>query len=289
MRAHVLVSLSLLLAGAAASQTVSPAIFMDPPVDVAHPAHMTVLRIPTHGVRINGIIYQAAGAGLHPTLVICHGLPGNEKNLDIAQAARRAGWNSVTFNYRGSWGSPGNFSFSQNLEDADAVLAYLRDPVNARLLGVDTNRLVIAGHSMGGWVAVNTASRDRALAGLITISAADLSKQGEWPRDKLVALMTDCMGPLAGVTPESMANEARALGKSLRFDAAAAGLTEMPLLALTADDGLASDTDSLVRAIKAGGGHKVTTMHASTDHNWSDRRVALQDVILRWLAARAEK
>ncbi|MDO8912512.1 MAG: hypothetical protein Q8N10_08825 [Phenylobacterium sp.] len=32
---------------------------------------------------------------------------GNEKNLDLAQAVRRAGWNAVTFNYRGSWGSPG--------------------------------------------------------------------------------------------------------------------------------------------------------------------------------------
>ncbi|MFD3266336.1 hypothetical protein [Phenylobacterium ferrooxidans] len=32
---------------------------------------------------------------------------GNEKNLDLAQAVRRAGWNAAAFNYRGSWGSPG--------------------------------------------------------------------------------------------------------------------------------------------------------------------------------------
>ena len=48
-----------------------------------------------------------AGAGRRPTVVLLHGLPGNEKNLDLAQAIRRAGWNVVTFNYRGSWGSPG--------------------------------------------------------------------------------------------------------------------------------------------------------------------------------------
>src|SRR5271167_766046 len=97
------------------AQAVAAAIFTDPPADKAHPAAMTVLHIPSHGVLINGLVYSPAGAGPHPTLVICHGLPGNEKNLDLAQAVRRAGWNAVTFNYRGSWGSPGPFRFAQNL------------------------------------------------------------------------------------------------------------------------------------------------------------------------------
>jgi acetyl esterase/lipase len=282
----MLVVLSLLIAAAAGAQAVSPAIYTDPPAGVVPPARMTALRIPTHGVQVNGIIYQAAGPGPHPTLVICHGLPGNERNLDLAQAVRRAGWNSVTFNYRGSWGSPGSFRFLQNLEDAAAVLAYLRDPANAKLLGVDASRIVIAGHSMGGWVAVHTASHDHGVAGLITISAADVAKQGDWPRDKLLELMAGSMAPLAGVTPESMADDAHALGKGLHFENEAAGLTATPFLALTADDDLAPDTDSLVTAIKAGGGHEVTAIHVATDHSWSDHRIALQDIVIRWLAAR---
>jgi hypothetical protein len=84
------------------AQSIPPAIFTDPPADAAHPAKMTVLHIPTHGLQINGLVYQPSGAGPHPTLVICHGLPGNEKFLDLAQAVRRAGWHAVTFNYRGS-------------------------------------------------------------------------------------------------------------------------------------------------------------------------------------------
>ena len=94
------------------------------------------------GVRINGIAYTAAGAGPHPVLVLMHGLPGNEKNLDLAQAVRRAGWTVVTFNYRGSWGSPGRFSFAGNLDDAKAVLAWLRDPANAARLAIDPRRIV---------------------------------------------------------------------------------------------------------------------------------------------------
>jgi uncharacterized protein len=267
----------------ALAQSVPAAIFTDPPADTAHPAKMTVLHIPSHGLLINGLLYSPPGAGPHPTIVICHGLPGNEKNLDLAQALRRAGWNAVTFNYRGSWGSPGNFRFAQTLEDATAVLAYLRDPANATKLGIDTKRIAIAGHSMGGWVVAHTAAHDHALIGAILICAGDMGATGDAPRDRAIAEMADNMESLAGVTAESMADEVRANAKAFRMENAAAGLAPMPLLALTSDDGLAPDTDALVRAIQAKGGHKITALHVATDHSWSDHRIALESEIIKWL------
>src|SRR5450631_156733 len=186
------------------AQSIPKAIFTDPPADPAHPAAMTVLHIPSHGLLINGLVYSPAGVGVHPTLVICHGLPGNEKNLDLAQAVRRAGWNAVAFNYRGSWGSPGSFRFAQNLQDADAVLAYLRDPSNAAKLGIDPKRIALVGHSMGGWVVAHTASHDHALMGAILISMADMGQTGGRPRAQAVAAMADDMETLADVTAESM-------------------------------------------------------------------------------------
>jgi len=268
----------------AAGQMVPAAIFTDPPTDAAHPAKMTVLHIPSHGLLINGLMYQPSGAGPHPTLVICHGLPGNEKNLDLAQALRRAGWNAVTFNYRGSWGSPGNFRFAQTVEDAQAVLAYLREPANATKLGIDTQRIALAGHSMGGWVVSRTAANDHALIGAVLISAGDMGHFGDAPRDRVVAQMADDMESLAGVTAESMADEIISNAKAFHMANAAAGLTQMPLLALTSDDGLAPDTDALVRAIQAKGGNKVTTVHVATDHSWSDRRIRLESEIITWLS-----
>ena len=35
-------------------------------------------------------------------MILFHGLPGNEQNLDLAQAIRRANWNVLTLHYRGS-------------------------------------------------------------------------------------------------------------------------------------------------------------------------------------------
>ncbi len=262
---------------------VPPAIYTDPPVDAAHPAAMSVLHIPSHGVLINGLLYSPGGAGSHATLVICHGLPGNEKNLDLAQAVRRAGWNAVTFNYRGSWGSPGSFRFAQNLQDAAAVLAYLRDPSHAKL-GIDSQRIVILGHSMGGWVAAHTAGHDPALKGAVLISMADLGLIAARPRAQAVAEMADDMETLADVTPESMVDEIKSHAQQFLLAGAAPGLAQMPVLVLTANDHLASHADALVAAIKAKGGTQVTAMHVDTDHGWSDHRIALESEVLTWLA-----
>jgi uncharacterized protein len=266
------------------AQAVPAAIFTDPPADKAHPAAMTVLHIPSHGVLINGLVYSPAGAGPHPTLVICHGLPGNEKNLDLAQAVRRAGWNAVTFNYRGSWGSAGTFRFAHNLQDADAVLSYLRDPNNASKLGIDPKRIVLAGHSMGGWVTAHTAAHDHALLGAILISMGDMGRLGYLPHDQAVAVMADNMEALSGVTAESMADEVKMHAKEFVVANTAAGLAQIPLLALTADDQLADHTDTLVEAIKAKGGTRTTSMHVATDHGWSDHRIALESIVITWLA-----
>src|SRR5689334_7817465 len=163
------------LALATASQAATPlppaAIYTDPPADKAHPARMEVLHIPSGGVEINGVAYIPAGAGPHPVAVVLHGLPGNEKNLDLAQALRRAGWTVVTFNYRGAWGSPGAFSFRGNLDDARAVLAYVRKADVAAKLAADPKRIVVMGHSMGGWVTSQVTGSDPGLAGVVLISA----------------------------------------------------------------------------------------------------------------------
>ncbi|MBJ7500873.1 MAG: alpha/beta fold hydrolase [Sphingopyxis sp.] len=277
---------ALPLPASAASPTDIPAaIYTDPPADKAHPAAMEVVHIPSGGVAINGVVYIAAGAGPHPTVVLCHGLPGNEKSLDLAQAMRRAGWTVITFNYRGSWGSPGDYRFSQNLEDADAVLAFARDPANAAKLRIDPKRLVIMGHSMGGWVTALTAAHDKALLGAAMVSAGNMGWLGKLPRDQAVkALRSNGMEALAGTTPEIMADEIIANTDRFDFVKAAPQLTGTNLFVLTSDDGLAPMSNALAAAIgKAGGGEKLKALHVATDHSWSDARVRLQAEVLGWL------
>jgi dipeptidyl aminopeptidase/acylaminoacyl peptidase len=98
-----------------------------PPAERSNAASMESFEIPSHGASLNAFRYIAAGAGPHPVAVLLHGLPGNERNLDLAQDVRRAGWNVLYMDYRGSWGSQGDFSFSHSVEDVVAAITYLRN------------------------------------------------------------------------------------------------------------------------------------------------------------------
>jgi acetyl esterase/lipase len=276
-------AMALALAGAAAAAP-HPAIFTDPPADKAHPARSEVLHIPTGGgLKINGLAYLAAGDGAHPTVVLLHGLPGNEKNLDLAQAIRRAGWNVVTFNYRGSWGSPGTYTFRGNVEDVKAALVYVRDPANAARLQVDTRRIVLMGHSMGGGLTAIVGGQDDGLAGAVLISAADLGILAAAPKAVRLKTAADNMETLAGVTAESMADELGGLdAKAFSFAGAAPGLAKKPVLILTSDDGLAPVGNALVMNLKMRGA-PVATVHAAADHSWDEARILLETTIVEWL------
>lgn len=259
------------------------AIYTDPPHDARYPARTALLHIPTGKVKINGIAYLAEGPGLHPTAVLLLGLPGDEKDLDLAQAVRRAGWNAIDFFYRGSWGSPGVYRISHCLQDARAVLVYLRAEANAKALGIDTARIVLLGHSMGGWIAVETAAHDHHLAGVALISAADMGVVGAIARARLMKLLPDSMEPLAGVTPELMADELETHARQWRFDRVYKQIDRMPLLVITADDAVRSEGNMLVTAVRARGNRSVTAEHIATDHVYSDRRIALESAVIEWL------
>lgn len=273
------------LAAARLPAQLPAAITTDPPRDSLHPARSEVLHIPSGGVLINGLAYIPQGPGPHPVVILLHGLPGNEKNLDLAQAIRRDGWTVVTFNYRGSWGSPGSYRFGQNLEDADRVIAFLHDTATVRTLGIDPTRMVLAGHSMGGWVTALTASHHPELLGAILLSAADIGASGSTPRERLVRVMADNMEALAGVTAESMADDLVAVAPGHTFADAAAGLAKLPILVLSANDGLARATDPLVARLRTLGNPAVTAIHVPTDHVWSDSRILLASTVIGWLDA----
>jgi pimeloyl-ACP methyl ester carboxylesterase len=286
MRRILLLTALVLAAGQAHARAVPlppAAIYTDPPADKAHPARMDMLHIPSGGVEINAVTYVPAGAGPHPVVVLLHGLPGWEKNLDIAQVLRRAGWTVVAPNYRGSWGSPGTYSLRGNLDDAKAVLAYVRNPANAARIAADPSRIVVMGHSMGGWVTAQTAAADPDVKGAVMISAADVGMMTKMPRDQVVKFLRENMETLAGVTPEGMAADGGQIAP-YTFAAAAPGLAKHPLLVLTSDDGYAGMSEALAAAVKKRGG-QVTTVHAATDHSWDDARIRLETEILKWLAA----
>jgi uncharacterized protein len=251
-------------------------------------------QIPSHGAMLNAFAYVAEGPGPHPAVVLLHGFPGNERNLDLAQDIRRAGWDVLYFNYRGSWGSPGDFSFTHGIEDTAAAVAYLRSASMAKVLRLDPARIVLIGHSMGGFMAVEAAAADPAIIGVGLISAADmggripqpLSKQGKQAAIKVLSDSYDQegMAPLSGCTPEGLAQEMVANAAQWAFMAKVSSFQSRPMLIVTSDDGYAQPDESFASAVRRTGNTRVSTLHLPTDHAYSDQRGQLSGAFLRWLA-----
>src|SRR4029079_12883951 len=231
---------ALLLMPVAAQAAAANCSAVDPPRDAVHPAHNQQLLIPSNGVGLNALLFEAAGPGPHPTVILMHGLPGNERNLDLAQAIRRCGWDVLTFTYRGAWGSPGDFSIANSMEDTAAAPPLAPSPQGAKL-GIDPRRIVLAVHSMGGATAFMTAAGTSGLDGLILVDAwniAGRNSHGAQTRDEMVRGFDDFGNALHGATPESVADEVFAKRAQWNLVAAAAKHAKLPVLTVNAAYGI---------------------------------------------------
>jgi pimeloyl-ACP methyl ester carboxylesterase len=292
-------SLSIHAQSANATAAIPAAIDQDPAPNKTYPAAMETFQIPSHGAMLNALAYIAEGAGPHPVVLLLHGFPGNEKNLDLAQAIRRDGWDVVYFDYRGSWGSPGDFSFTHSIEDTQSAVAYLRDAAHAKKLRSDPAYIVLIGHSMGGMMARYVAAQDPAIKAVGLISAADMGvdkmqslkpgQEKEAAASLAANLAAEGMAPLAGCTPESLAKEVVANAAAWNVPNLAPKLATRPVLVITSDDGLAPSNDAFVAALHKAGATDVTTVHLTTDHSYSDQRIALEKSVLEGLESLQRK
>jgi pimeloyl-ACP methyl ester carboxylesterase len=271
----------------ARESAIHPAVVSDPAPDAAYPAAMDAFVIPAQDGAMNAVMYSAAGAGTHPTLLLLHGFPGNEQNLDLAQAARRAGWNVLTLHYRGSWGSPGTFSFTHAAQDAFTALLWLEQPANVAKYRIDTSSIVAAGHSMGGFMAAEAAAAEPRVAGLFLIdpwdpsqTAASLSTpQGEaaWKAE-----VAGDLPPLAGASYDSLTAEIK--GDPDKFDLGRKLIVyaRRPLMIVGAERGIGAQARKVMTDAQAGNPDARLTVWP-TDHSFSDKRVALADALVRFL------
>jgi uncharacterized protein len=140
---------------------------------LASPAHLglPIQRVQFEaedGIRLVSWVIPAAAGGKGFWLLICHGNAGNLSQFgrpDHYAGLRQLGLNQLAFDYRGYGESEGAPSEEGLYKDASAAYSYLREQ-----LGVEPDRIVIFGHSLGSAVAVHLAGRVPS-AGLIVEGA----------------------------------------------------------------------------------------------------------------------
>ena len=263
-------------------------------IDTDFPASQASVTILSEGARMIGRVLLAQGRGPHPTVLLLHGLPGVEQNLDLAQALRRAGWNVVTFHYRGAWGSEGEYSFSHVLQDTAAALAHVRDLAAQPHSRIDAQRIVLVGHSVGGFAALAVAAQDLQLQAVASIAGFDLGLAGAraavdqathdfWLRALQNAAMLRIGDAQAFLRDWVTSASDWQLGhwtQSLKHKS-------VLLLAASHDEiaPMAMHHAPLVRALQLRDSVALTEVVIDSDHVFSDRRIALARAVLAWLKA----
>jgi pimeloyl-ACP methyl ester carboxylesterase len=256
-----------------------PAIATDPAPNPSTPTRNLETVLDSHGSRITGMFLLASGTDPHRTVILLHGFPGYEQNMDLAQALRRDGWNVLAMHYRGAWGSQGSFSFSHCMEDVSAMLAYVTQPANAGKFHIDTHHLVVIGHSMGGFLTVAALAQHPELkAGVVITEGSPVHDT----RDYFAESDPADYAPLAGTSPAALQQEAKAHASTWSFPTFAQKIAPRPVLDISANDGLRASNEALAAALKQAGS-PVTSIHFDTDHGFSDHRIALETAILKWL------
>lgn len=264
------------------------------PVHPEGPAARTVpVTFDSAGTTLLGLLHLPGGPGPHPVAVVLHGFPGHERNLDLAQALRRAGYAALVFHYRGSWGMGGTWSWAHVLEDAATVVARLRAPEVVAAHRLDPGRLAVIGHSLGGFAALMTAATDPGVAAAGSVAGFDFGTAAAACRaDPAVraAYLDDWAGellPLRGTGAPALVAEMEAAGDSWSLAGLAPRLATRPVLLIGTDRDTVAPAGIHHRPlVDAYRDHPVTGLEHHvfhTDHALSDHRVALARTVIGFL------
>lgn len=265
----------------------------DPARDSAHLPAVEELAIVSAGKRMPALIYIANGAGPHPTVVLLHGFPGHEKNLDIAQSLRRAGFNVLFFHYRGAWGAEGEYRMVRLHEDVAAVLDFLREADQAAKLRVDPARLSLLGHSLGGFTSLAAGSRD---PGLVCVGAMAPANLGLWkaglasadPNTARLLAYADSLFMLAQFNGEVMREELeQAPMDQLDTTGFGPGLRGKSVFLVTGDQDTVTPASRMHTPLVAAYSRlpDIRLQHhlISGDHSFSWSRMHLTGLVLDWM------
>jgi uncharacterized protein len=241
------------------------------------------IQFPSGGVELWGSLGIAQGKGPHPTVIVARGFPDPASNIDVVLALQRAGFNALSFYYRGYWGMGGTYTVMNSYEDLNAAIEFLRTEKAEKEWRVDPKRIILLGYSLGGPIALKAASQDRGIRAVVLIDPTDLRQFRNMTKkdnDEQIAYL----GGVLGV---------RASGKQVVEEIVAQQGFWDPIAAVP---GLSGKCVLTVWAAHGNGAEPIApyfadAMHANdlfvgptleTSHYFTDRRIALTRIIVSW-------
>lgn len=266
-------------------------LIADPANRAQPPAATVPLLVESAGATLLGVLHRPGGPGPHPVVVLLHGFPGYERNFDLAHALSRAGYATLVFHYRGSWGTAGQWSWRHALEDTAEVVAALRNPRTAAEHRLDPTQLALVGHSFGGFVALTTAATDPSISAVASIAGFDLGSAGAGIRadpGQRVGYLENWVVellPLAGTSAEALVEEMAGVPDDWRLPARAPRFAGRPVLLIGgSQDTAAPIADHHQPLVDAYTAAQLEQHVWPTDHGLADHRVALARTVIDYLS-----
>lgn len=218
----------------------------------------------------------ASGKEKKETVILLHGLPGNERNLDLAQALRRDGRNVIYFNYRGAWGSQGEFLFSNLTEDVKHVIDFFSTPENSNKFRVKTDSFILFGHSMGGKVALLSAAKDDRINKIALCSPWDYLSRSSLKEENFKNFYKNLIKPyfMLNTKQVSFIKDLQLNYKSFHLKQYKRELNKLKILVLD-ENNRNKNWIEYIGNIE----HHIW----KTDHSFSDKRLELINKVSEWL------
>ena len=256
----------------------------------AHRPDMHGILIPGKRGRLLSVLYTAAGEGVHPTVLLLHGIPGCERNFDLAQSLRRAGFHVITFHYSGSWGSDGSYSLANDLEDTNTVLDFV---LQDRKYGFDKQHIYAVGHSLGGFVCGQLSAHRHEIEGAVLLMPCDIGRlpliaqedPASW--QTIQEVLEDSAQWLSGTSGEALLREALDRSADFRLESAAEALAQKPVLCIGGTLDIYTPPvlhcEPLAHAVQEAGGTSIQTVSYPTDHFFADYRLTVAETVTTFL------
>lgn len=263
----------------------------DPEPNFTFPVDQQSFVIDSEGFLINGFIEIASGKSPHSTILLLHGVPGTEKNTDMAHVFRRGGFNVAMFSYRGNWGSKGNYSFKHCIEDAHNVITFLKN--NADKYRINPDDIIVIGNSLGGFNSLYTVFKEPSISKVASISGFHLNiarqvfQKEPTNKEIIEEVFKNSMNALEGTTPQTLMEEISAID-SWDFKDYYSTLASKDLLLISAgrDTIVPPDlyeepvVDNLLQYNPKKFSH---ISFNDSGHSYSDHRIRLTKTLLDWL------
>lgn len=234
--------------------------------------------IRSSGESLLGALYLGEGDGPRPTALVMHGIPGIEKNTDIAYALRDAGWNALIFHYRGSWGSSGRYSLAGIPGD---VIVALDELTNGKY-PVDAERIALIGHSLGGWAAIVSAAHDSRVKSVVTIGG--ISDMRSWHLSYESA--TEYASFLSGISGTDLLSQFRALEQTRNPVDVVSDFEADSILIVHGSDDKEVPIEQAYALHKMSNGVTDLRMIADADHSFSHHRAQMVETVVSWLTSK---